>query len=56
MYTFLMTNRLEEAIELLMNLPDDDQERAANALIAFAVERSHYTPSDDDECENPATA
>lgn len=35
-----MMSRLEEAIEFIKRLPEDDQERAADALIAFASERA----------------
>lgn len=35
------------AVALLKTLPDDEQERAANVLMAFAQERSSYDLSDD---------
>ena len=35
-----MIGRLEEAIDCVQRLPEDDQERAAEALIAFASECS----------------
>jgi hypothetical protein len=37
-----MTKLLEEAVEEVKALPEDDQDRAAEALIAFARERSEY--------------
>ena len=38
-----MTKLLEEAVEELRALPEDEQDRAAQALIAFARERADYT-------------
>lgn len=38
-------SRLDHAVALLKSLPD--QERAANALIAFADEHTTYTLTDD---------
>ena len=38
----LMTKLLDEAVALLGTLPDDEQDRAAKALLAFAQERTHY--------------
>lgn len=43
-----MTTRLDEAVAVLRTLPDDEQERAADALLAFAAERTSYTLSEDD--------
>lgn len=42
-----MTTMLDEAIAWLKTLPDDDQDRAARALLAFAAERSGAEPDDD---------
>lgn len=42
-----MTMRLDQAVALLKTLPDDEQERAANVLMAFAEDRSTYTLDDD---------
>jgi hypothetical protein len=38
-----MTKLLEEALDEVRGLPKDEQDRAAQALIAFARERSDYT-------------
>jgi hypothetical protein len=38
-----MTKLLEEALEEVRTLPDDDQDRAAHALIAFTRERHDYS-------------
>jgi hypothetical protein len=35
-----MTKLLEEAVEELRSLPEDEQDRAAEALFAFARERA----------------
>jgi hypothetical protein len=35
-----MTKLLEEAVEELRSLPEDEQDRAAEALLAFAWERA----------------
>jgi hypothetical protein len=35
-----MTKLLEEAVEELRSLPEDEQDRAAEALFAFAWERA----------------
>ena len=46
MYTGIdMTSRLQDAIALLRTLPDADQEHAAQALLAFALDRTNYTLS-----------
>ena len=37
-----MTKLLEEAVALLSALPEDEQDRAAEVLLAFAQERSDY--------------
>jgi len=37
-----MSKLLDEAVALLATLPDEEQDRAANALLAFAHERSDY--------------
>ena len=42
-----MTTMLDEAVAWLKTLPDDDQDRAARALLAFAAERSGAEPDDD---------
>ena len=42
-----MTKLLEEAVEELRALPEDEQDRAAQALIAFARERADYTFNDE---------
>lgn len=41
--------RLEDAVAVLKSLPEDEQERAANAVIAFARERGEDQPQTD--CE-----
>jgi hypothetical protein len=41
-----MTNLLEEAVEELRTLPEDEQDRAAHALLAFARERHDYQLDD----------
>ena len=38
--------RLDRAIALIKSLPESEQERAANALIAFADEQASYSLSD----------
>lgn len=38
-----MTKLLEEAVEEVRTLPEDEQDRAAEALIAFARERNEYS-------------
>jgi hypothetical protein len=38
-----MTKLLEEAVEELRALPEDDQDRAAQALLAFARDRHEYS-------------
>lgn len=38
-----MTKLLEEAVEELRTLPEDEQDRAAHALLAFARERHDYS-------------
>lgn len=43
-----MTTKLDEAVAILKTLPDDEQARAADALFAFALEKSSYTLSDED--------
>lgn len=47
MYTAYMSTLIDEAIALIKALPEEDQERAANALMAFADERTSYTLSDE---------
>lgn len=42
-----MSTLIDEAIALIKALPEEDQERAANALMAFADERTSYTLSDE---------
>jgi hypothetical protein len=42
-----MTKLLEEAVEELRTLPEDEQNRAAQALLAFTRERAEYTLDDD---------
>ena len=42
-----MTKLLEEAVEEVRALPEDDQDRAAHALLAFARERHEYSFDDD---------
>ncbi|MGE4053284.1 MAG: hypothetical protein AB7F99_00680 [Vicinamibacterales bacterium] len=37
-----MTTRLAEAIAHVKSLPEDDQDRVADAIIAFANERTGY--------------
>jgi hypothetical protein len=37
-----MTKLLEEAVEEMRALPEDEQDRAAQALLAFARERHEY--------------
>jgi hypothetical protein len=37
-----MTKLLEEAVEEVRTLPEDEQDRAAQALIAFARERADF--------------
>ncbi|MFN0217376.1 MAG: hypothetical protein ACKVP4_01035 [Hyphomicrobium sp.] len=39
-----MTKLLEEAVALMGNLPEDEQDRAAQILLAFARERTDYAP------------
>ena len=41
-----MTKLLEEAVEELRTLPEEEQDRAAQALLAFARERHDYTLDD----------
>src|SRR5262245_22018147 len=41
-----MTKLLEEAVEELRVLPEDEQDRTAQALIAFARERHEYSFDD----------
>jgi hypothetical protein len=43
----VMTKLLEEAVEEVRSLPEDEQDRAAQALIAFARERADYTFNDE---------
>ena len=38
-----MTEMLEEALDAVRALPEDDQDRAAHALLAFARERHDYS-------------
>ena len=38
-----MTKLLEEAVEELRSLPEDEQDRAARALLDFTRERHDYT-------------
>ena len=40
-----MTKLLEEAVAELRTLPEDEQDRAAAALLAFARDRQDYTLS-----------
>jgi hypothetical protein len=40
-----MTKLLEEAVAELRTLPDDEQDRAAAALLAFTRDREEYTLS-----------
>ena len=42
-----MTKLLEEAVEELRTLPEDEQDRAAQALLAFARERHDYSFTSD---------
>jgi hypothetical protein len=42
-----MTKLLEEAFEELRTLPEDEQDRAAQALLAFARERHEYSFDDE---------
>jgi hypothetical protein len=42
-----MTKLLEEAVEELRTLPDDEQDRAAQALLAFARDRQDYDFDDE---------
>jgi hypothetical protein len=42
-----MTKLLEEAVEELRTLPEDEQDRAAQALLAFARERHDYNFDDE---------
>lgn len=42
-----MTTRLDEAVALLRTLPEDEQERAAGVLIAFAQDRTSYELTDE---------
>jgi hypothetical protein len=42
-----MTTRLDEAVALLRTLPEDEQERAAGVLIAFAQDRTSYKLTDE---------
>ena len=42
-----MTKLLEEAVEELRALPEDEQNRAAQALLAFTRERADYTFGDE---------
>lgn len=42
-----MKTLLDQAVALLKTLPEDEQERAANVLMALAEERSTYTLDDD---------
>ena len=42
-----MTKLLEEAVEELRTLPEDEQDRAAQALLAFARERADYSFDDE---------
>jgi hypothetical protein len=41
-----MTKLLEEAVEEVRALPEDEQDRAAQALLAFARERANYSFDD----------
>jgi hypothetical protein len=38
-----MTNLLEEAVTQLRTLPEDEQDRAAEVPLAFALDRRDYT-------------
>lgn len=42
-----MKTLLDQAVALLKTLPEDEQQRAANVLMALAEERSLYTLDDD---------
>jgi hypothetical protein len=42
-----MTQLLEEAVEELRALPEDEQDRAAQALLAFTRERHDYSFDDE---------
>jgi hypothetical protein len=42
-----MTKLLEEAVEELRTLPEDEQDRAAQALLAFTRERHEYSFDDE---------
>ena len=44
-----MSSRLDEAVAHIKTLPEDDQERAASALLAFADERSSFDYTFTDE-------
>ena len=46
-YTTDMTKLLKEAIDALARLPEDEQERAARAIIDFAAHDGDYRLSDD---------
>jgi hypothetical protein len=42
-----MTEMLEEALDAVRALPEDEQDRAAHALLAFARERHEYQFDDE---------
>jgi hypothetical protein len=47
-----MTRRIEEAIEILRELPEDRQETVANAILDYAShDDSHYHLTDDERVE-----
>ena len=43
----IMTKLLEEAVEELRTLPEDEQDCAAHALLAFARDRHDYSFNDE---------
>ena len=45
-----MTKLLKDAVAQVRTLPEDEQDRAAEVLLAFAQERGDYT-FDDDQIE-----